>query len=59
MSVLRAAFAETMNDPDLRKEADQAKIDLFPRPGEVAQRMAEELLSAPAAVTKLKRVLGT
>ena len=60
VSVLRAAFAETMNDPDFRQEADQSRIDLFPRSGEAAQQLAEEALSVPPdVVTEIKRILGT
>jgi tripartite-type tricarboxylate transporter receptor subunit TctC len=60
LTVMRAAFAETMNDLDLRQEAAQAKIDLYPRTGEAAAKIAEDALAVPPEVVpELKRILGS
>jgi hypothetical protein len=59
VSVMRAAFAETMNDRAFQQEAAQAKVDLAPRTAEAAEKIAEEVLSIPPDVAaEIKKILS-
>ncbi len=58
VQTLRAAFLETLRDPELLADARQAKLDLDPLGGEELERLVEELFRLdPAVVTKLKGIL--
>lgn len=59
-AVLRAAFAETINDPEFQADAVRTRLDLFPRSAETVQKMAEDILSAPPeVVAEIMRILGS
>ena len=55
--VLRKAFMDTMTDPGLREEAEKAKIDVDPLPGDRLQKIAGEIFSiAPEVVERAKEI---
>lgn len=57
--VLRAAFAQTMNDPEMRAEAERTKLDLFPRGADDVQRIVNDILNvSPEAVAEIKQILA-
>ena len=59
-AVLRAAFLETMNDPEFRQDAERTGVELQPSSPEATQRIADEILSTPPdVVSELKRILGS
>lgn len=47
---LRAAFAETMKDPDFLREAERQKVAVDPTPGETLEQYVMDLLNSPQAV---------
>ncbi len=57
---MRAAYAKAMADPALLDEAKKSKFEVEYVPGEELQKLAEKMLSQPAAVvTRVKKLLGT
>lgn len=58
VQTLRKAFLDTMKDPELLAEAEKAKLDINPLPGEEVQKIVSGLFSLdPAIVDKLKDIL--
>jgi tripartite-type tricarboxylate transporter receptor subunit TctC len=49
LQALREAFLAVMKDPEFRKEADAARIEIDPVRGEEMQRVVEQVLATPAA----------
>jgi tripartite-type tricarboxylate transporter receptor subunit TctC len=49
LQALRNAFLAVMKDPEFRKEADAARIEIDPVRGEEMQRVVEQVLATPAA----------
>ena len=55
---LRAAFLETLRDPEFVNDAKQAKLDIDPVGGEEVERLMGELFRMPPPVlAKLKELL--
>jgi tripartite-type tricarboxylate transporter receptor subunit TctC len=52
VAALRAAFMQTMRDPDLLGEARRIGIDVDPISGEELQALAEKIFATPAAVVE-------
>jgi hypothetical protein len=49
-----------MKDPDLLKEAEQAKQDISPTSGTEAQRISNAIVNAPAdVIAEAKTILGS
>jgi tripartite-type tricarboxylate transporter receptor subunit TctC len=58
VQALRAAFLETVRDPEFLADARQAKLDVDPIPGEELAGLVEELFRLdPAIVAKLREIL--
>ena len=56
--LLRAAFLNTMADPEFVADARQAQLDIDPISGEDVTRLVGELFKmSPAVLTKLKELL--
>jgi tripartite-type tricarboxylate transporter receptor subunit TctC len=56
-AALRRAFAATMNDPEFRQDAEKAKLDLAPIPGEEAEQLIRELFAMPDDLkTRLRQI---
>ena len=59
VAALRRAFDLAMKDPDLLKEAAQAKQDISPTSGADAQQIANSIVgTSPAVVAEAKKVLS-
>jgi tripartite-type tricarboxylate transporter receptor subunit TctC len=59
LDVLRKAFVETMNDPDLKADATTMNIDAFPTRGEDVQALVEQMYATPPAIVdKVKAALA-
>jgi tripartite-type tricarboxylate transporter receptor subunit TctC len=59
VAALRKAFDAAMKDPELLKEAAQAKQDISPDSGAEAQEIANSIANAsPAVVAEAKKILG-
>jgi tripartite-type tricarboxylate transporter receptor subunit TctC len=59
IAILRQAFDATMKDPELLKEAAQAKQDISPTTGAEAQEIANSIVNAsPEVVAEAKKILG-
>jgi tripartite-type tricarboxylate transporter receptor subunit TctC len=52
VAALRAAFDKTMKDPDFLAAAAKSGFDIDPVPGAELQRLAEDIVTAPKAVTE-------
>ena len=52
VAALRAAFMETMRDPDLLAEAHRLGIEIDPISGEELQALAEKIFTTPPAVVE-------
>ena len=52
VAALRAAFMETMRDPDLLAEAHRRDIEIDPISGEELQALAEKIFTTPPAVVE-------
>ncbi len=50
IEALRAAFMETMKDPEFLKEAAANSIDVDPVSGEAMRKVSEELIATPQAI---------
>jgi tripartite-type tricarboxylate transporter receptor subunit TctC len=48
VAVLRKAFMDTMNDPDLLSDAAKMGLDVEPTSGDVLQQKVKALYGAPA-----------
>jgi tripartite-type tricarboxylate transporter receptor subunit TctC len=58
VQTLRAAFAETMRDPEFVAEAKRSKLEIDPLNGDELTRMVHDLLKLDPAITaKLKGIL--
>ena len=58
VQILRKAFMDTLRDADFIAEANKAKLDIDPVPGEELERIVGELFKLdPPMVAKLKAVL--
>jgi tripartite-type tricarboxylate transporter receptor subunit TctC len=58
VAALRRAFEATMKDPQFLAEAAKSSIDISPSSGEEAQKVAEYIANAPAAVlARTKQIL--
>lgn len=58
VQTLRAAFLETLRDPQLLADARQAKLDVDPIGGEELERLVQEVFRLdPALTAKLKGIL--
>jgi tripartite-type tricarboxylate transporter receptor subunit TctC len=58
VQILRNAYMKTMNDPELRMEAKNAKLDLNPDDGAELERNVQEVFDLePSLVAKLKEIL--
>jgi hypothetical protein len=56
--ILRKAFIDTMNDPELLAEAKKANLDINPTDGATLEQNVREILKLePTLVTKLKDIL--
>lgn len=56
---MRAAYANAMADPALLDEAKKSKFEVEYVPGEDLQKLAEKMLSQPAAVVaRVKKLLA-
>jgi len=49
---LRRAFMDTMNDPELRAEAEKSKLEINPVPGDKVEALVKEIYRTPQAVTQ-------
>jgi tripartite-type tricarboxylate transporter receptor subunit TctC len=59
LEALRRAFDAAMKDPELLKEAAQAKQDISPVSGIESQRIANAIVNAPAeVVAEAKNIIG-
>jgi tripartite-type tricarboxylate transporter receptor subunit TctC len=58
VEILRKAFLETVKDPELRKEAEKANLEINPGSGEELERNVQELLRLePSLIARLKEIL--
>jgi tripartite-type tricarboxylate transporter receptor subunit TctC len=58
VQVLRNAYMDTMNDPEFRLEAKNAKLDINPDDGAVLERNVKEIFNLePRLIAKLKETL--
>jgi tripartite-type tricarboxylate transporter receptor subunit TctC len=58
VQALRQAFAAVFKDPEFLEEAEKARLDVDPIPGEEVERLIRELFDTPDAVkARLKAVL--
>lgn len=59
VAILRKAFLDTLNDPDLLADAKKARLDIEPVSGEEMESMVTKLSKLnPALVAKLKEILS-
>lgn len=59
VAILRKAFQDTLNDPDLLADAKKAKLDIEPVSGEEMESMVAQLFALqPSVVSKLKEILS-
>jgi tripartite-type tricarboxylate transporter receptor subunit TctC len=59
LQALRDAFTKAWNDPELKAEAKQAKIDILPKDHQAVQKVVNELLSFDkATIDALKAALA-
>jgi tripartite-type tricarboxylate transporter receptor subunit TctC len=49
---LRRAFMDTMNDPEFLADAERAKLEIRPIPGEELEKLVNDLAKTPADVAK-------
>jgi tripartite-type tricarboxylate transporter receptor subunit TctC len=60
VDALRTAFWETMNDPELRTDAEKMRLDVDPVSGADVQAMIEKLYRTPEPlVRRTREILGT
>ena len=59
VEALRRAFDATMRDPEFLAEADKALLDIGPKTGEEAQKIADSIVNTPPdVVARAKALLG-
>jgi tripartite-type tricarboxylate transporter receptor subunit TctC len=52
VAALRKAFMDTMADKEFRADADKAKLEIDPAPGDKVQALVKEIYATPVEVTK-------
>jgi len=52
LAVLRRAFMDTMNDAEFRADADKAKLEITPVPGEKVEALVRDIYRTPRAVAQ-------
>ncbi len=50
IAALRKGFLDTMKDPQFLADAEKAKLEIMPMPGEQIERLVRELYATPASV---------
>ncbi|MDP2356437.1 MAG: tripartite tricarboxylate transporter substrate-binding protein [Beijerinckiaceae bacterium] len=55
VATLRKAFVDTLNDPELRKEADKLQVDIDVLEGGAMQKFVAELYTTPADIVEKTR----
>jgi len=55
VAALRKAFVDTLNDPELRKEAEKLKIDIDILEGSAMQKLISDLYATPADIVAKTR----
>jgi tripartite-type tricarboxylate transporter receptor subunit TctC len=59
IKAMRTAFMATMNDPDLKAEAEKIKVDVIPIAGDVLQELVKKIYAtSPDIVDKVRRALA-
>jgi hypothetical protein len=59
VAALRSAFMQALADPDLKGEADKAKLELNPVSGDQLQAGMTQILAVPEPVkARLKTILN-
>lgn len=59
IAALRSAYMQAMNDPELRKEAERAGLDINPVSGEELDALTRQIVkTSPAAIAKLRAILS-
>ena len=60
VKVLRAAFAKTMNDPELLAEAKKRGWDIDLTTGDELEKLAKEIMvQPPDVIERVKKMLGS
>jgi tripartite-type tricarboxylate transporter receptor subunit TctC len=58
VQILRTAFQATMRDPDLKAEADKARLDIHPLDGEQVEKTVAQILKlSPTVLARIKEVI--
>ena len=57
IAILRTAFAATLRDADFLADAERARIEIAPTPGEKLQQMVAELYATPPATVERAKEL--
>jgi hypothetical protein len=59
IAALRSAYAQAMQNPDLRKEAERAGLEINPVSGEDLDALTRQIVrTSPAAIAKLRAILS-
>jgi hypothetical protein len=60
VAALRSAYMAAMGNPDLRKEAERAGLEINPVSGEELDALTREVFrTSPAAIAKLRAIVAT
>ena len=59
LTILRAAHAKSMRDPDLMAEAQKGRLEMAPSTGEELEALTKEIMDQPPEVVeRVKKILG-
>ena len=59
VKALRSAYAKAMDNPDLRKEAERAGLEINPVSGEELDTLTRQIVrTSPVAIAKLRGILS-
>lgn len=56
IKLMRKAFMDTMNDPELKAEAEKIKVDVIPIAGDVLQELVKKIYATPKNIVDKVRV---
>ena len=59
VKIIRQAFSKTINDPEVKADAEKKKLEIDPASGEELEALAKEVITqTPEIIERMKKMLG-
>jgi len=59
VKIIRQAFSKTINDPEVKADAEKKKLEIDPTSGEELETLAKEVTTqTPEIIERMRKMLG-